>query len=174
MRHMTKTTLAALASLALLPAAVSAHTVKAPHGGTVITTTYYSDGTFHGAVDVSSGTCNERGVETGVVGSFHWNVTLRTTGILCLGDAASNSNEARHLFADGWTFRIWHWNKSSDSYDRTCDRCQVGKEGATGNVSAIATHFQHDLSGTKDTSWYSGYTLKGEVVDRTETLGLFD
>ena len=25
--------------------------------------------------------------------------------------------------------RLWHWIKDSDSYDRTCDRCQVGNEG---------------------------------------------
>ncbi|HEY0096284.1 MAG TPA: hypothetical protein VGB96_18285, partial [Archangium sp.] len=83
MRKTMKLSLAALASLALVPAAVTAHTVKAPYTATVTTTTYYSSGSFHGAVDVSSGSCDYWGVETGVVGSVFWDVTINTSTHYC-------------------------------------------------------------------------------------------
>ncbi|HYO53020.1 hypothetical protein [Archangium sp.] len=169
-----KTTLAVLASLALIPAAATAHTVKSPHPGTVTATTYYSSGAFHGAVDISSGRCNYWGVETGVVGSVSWNVTIRTTGVYCYGSGSGNTNEAKHVWADGATFRLWHFIRTADSYDRTCDRCQVGNEGLASSSTGPHTHLQQDRLGTNDTSWYSGYTTKGEVVDRTETIGVLD
>jgi hypothetical protein len=168
MRYMMKMTLAALASLALIPTAVSAHTVKGPHPGTVTATTYYPSGTFHGAVDISSGQCNYWGVQTGVVGSVYWDVTILTTYTYCGSSSGSgNENEAKHVWADGWVFRIKSFVKTAASVDKTCDRCQVGDEGEK-------THFHYDLNGTRDTSWYSGYTTRGEAVDRTETLGVLD
>lgn len=175
MRNTTKTILTALASLALIPAAATAHTVKSPFPGTVTATTYYSSGTFHGAVDIGSGgRCNYWGAETGVVGSVYWNVTIRTTGIVCNGNGSGNQNEAKHVWESGWTFRQWHWIKTADSYDRTCDRCQVGNIGGTGNSTGPHAHLQQDKLGTNDTSWYSGYTTKGEAVDRSETIGVLD
>jgi hypothetical protein len=42
------------------------------------------------------------------------------------------------------------------------------------NVTGPHTHIQYDLNGSNDTSWYSGYTSKGEAVDRAETLGYLD
>jgi hypothetical protein len=169
MRHTMKRTLAALASLALIPTAVAAHTVKAPHRGTVTATTYYSSGAFHGAVDIQSGTsCNYWGVQTGVVGSVYWNVTILTSYTYCGSSSGSgNENEAKHVWADGWVFRIKSFVKSAASVDKTCDRCQVGDEGEK-------THLQQDKSGTYDTSWYANYTTRGEEVDRTETLGVLD
>ena len=168
-----KTTLAALASLAIIPVTVTAApTIKSPFPGTVTATTNYSSGKFHGAVDISSGRCNYWGAETGLVGSVKWDVTVRTTGVHCSGTGSGTQNEAKHVLASGWTFRQWHFIKTSDSYDRTCDRCQVGNEGATGNSTGPHAHLQHDKAGTNDTSWYSGYTTKGEAVDRTETIGV--
>jgi len=35
-------------------------------------------------------------------------------------------------------------------------------------------HYQWDKNGTLDSSWYSSYTVKGEAVDRTETIGVLD
>ena len=175
MRKTMKLTLTALASLALIPTAVTAHTVKAPHPGTITALTYYSSGAFHGAIDVASGSgCNYWGVETGVVGSVYWNITINTSVSDCNGNGSGNQNEAKHVWADGWTFRLWHFNKTASSYDRTCDRCQVGDEGSTGNSTGPHTHLQQDKAGTHDTSWYSGYTSKGEYVDRSETLGVLD
>ncbi len=173
MRHMKKMSLAALASLALLPTAASAVTVKAPHPGTVTALTYYSSGSFHGAVDVTSGdACNYWSVHAVLVGSYHWNITINTTGIYCgTGGGSSNQNEAKHVFADGWALRLWHFIKTAASYDKTCDRCALGHEGGTGNVIGPHTHIQVDKSGTKDTSWYVGYVTKGEYVDRTTTIG---
>ncbi len=177
MRKTMKMTLAALASLAMLPAVVTAHTVKAPHPGTVTATTYYpSSGGTHKAIDIASGSgCNYWGVETGVVGSVYWNITIRA-GYSCAysGTGSGTQNEARHVWADGASFRLWHFNKTANSYDRTCDRCQIGDEGATGNVRGVHTHVQQDKLGTNDTSWYQGYTTQGEYVDRTETLGVTD
>jgi hypothetical protein len=172
MRNTMKKTLAVLTSVALIPTAALAVTIYAPHPGTVTATTYYSSGSFHGAVDISSGRCNYWGVESPVHGTFSWNVTIRTTGIVCNGNGSGNQNEAKHVFSDGTTFRMWHFIKTADSYDRTCDRCQVGNEGGTGNSTGPHTHLQVDKNGTNDTSWYSGYTVKGEAVDRNEIIGV--
>ena len=175
MRHTMKMTLAALASLALIPTAMAAHTVKAPHPGTVIAATYTSNGSFHGAVDVSSGQCTYWGVETGVVGSVHWNVTIRNSTMVCFGgDGMVNPNEAKHTWADGWVFRILQFIKTDKSVDKTCDRCQVGDEGTSTSHSSPITHFQQDKSGTKDSSWYIGYAFRGDAVNRTDTLGVLD
>jgi hypothetical protein len=168
MRHMMKLTLGALASLALLPTAVSAREVRGPHAGTVTALNYDASGAFHGAVDVqSNASCGYWGVQTGVVGSLSWNVTVNTLSYSCFLSSGLAQNEARHHWADGWTFRVWHFLKTTASVDKTCDRCQVGDEGEV-------THFHRDKSGTRDTSWYAGYTTKGEAVDRTETVGFLD
>jgi len=175
MHRTMKRTLAAVASLALFPAAVTAHTVKSPHPGTVTATTYYpSTGASHKAVDISSGRCNYWGVETGVVGSVYWNVTINLTGTVCSGIVYENANTAVHTWADGWKFHLKHFIKTADSYDRTCDRCQVGNEGGTGQANGPHTHLMQERNGVKDTSWYSGYTVQGEAVDRTETIGVLD
>jgi hypothetical protein len=68
---------------------------------------------------------------------------------------------------------IWHFIRTSSSYDKTCDRCPIGNEGGTGNVTGALVHMQRDKAGTMDTSWYSGYTVKGEYVDTSETIGVF-
>jgi hypothetical protein len=171
-----KKTLAALATVALIPTAASAWTVKAPHPGTVSATTYESSGAFHGAVDVASNNgCAWWGVETGVVGSISWNVTIHVLGPICYGSGTGTGgggNEAKHVFGDGWTFRLLHFIKTASSVDKVCDRCQIGDAG-TEVATGSDTHLQRDKNGTKDTSWYAGYTVKGEAVDRTETLGIF-
>jgi hypothetical protein len=172
MRDTMKRTLAVLASLALIPATAAAWTVKSPHPGTVTALTYYPSGGYHGAVDISSAKpCSYWGVETGVVGSISWNVTIRTTGEVCYGSGSGNQNEAKHTFGDGWSFRLWHFIKTAASNDKTCDRCQVGDEGGTGNATGPHTHLQRDKLGTLGTAWYDGWTVRGEFVDRTETIG---
>ncbi|WNG62241.1 hypothetical protein F0U59_51735 [Archangium gephyra] len=171
MRNTMKATLAALTTLAFIPTASMAYRMGSPFPGTVTATTNYSSGTFHGAVDISSANaCGYWGVETGVVGSLSWNVTIRTTGVVCYGNGSGNQNEVKHTFANGWTLRQWHFLKEPTSYDRTCDRCQIGDEGGTGNVTGPHTHIQYDKSGTNSTGWYSG-TTKGEFLDRGETVG---
>jgi hypothetical protein len=172
MRDMMKKTLVALASAVFLPAAATAATVYPPHPGTVTGTTYYPSGAFHGGVDIASGTCGYWGVQAPLAGSRLWNVTIRTTGVVCYGSGSGNQNEAKTALADGWTFRVWHFIKTANSYDRTCDRCQLGDEGGTGNVTGPHTHLQLDKNGTKDTSWYSGYTVNGESIDAGEIIGV--
>ncbi|HYH96444.1 hypothetical protein [Hyalangium sp.] len=171
MRNTLKKTLAALAGLAIIPTTAIAFTVYPPHPGKADTATW--SGLPHGAVDVSSGTCSYWGVEAPIFGSLSWNLTVRSSGEICYGNGSGNHNEAKHVFADGWTFRVWHFIKTADSYDRTCDRCQVGDEGATGNVVGAHTHLQRDKNGTKDTSWYEGYTVDGETLDHNEVIGVF-
>ena len=175
MRHMKKKALAVILALAVPSvAAAYSYTVKSPFPGTVTATTYYSSGTFHGAVDISSGRCNYWGVETGVMASLSWNVTVRTSGVYCNGTGSGTQNEAKHAFSNGKTFRLWHFIKTADSYDRTCNRCQVGNEGGTGNATGPHVHMQYDQSGSNLTGWYSGYTTKGEAVDRSETVGVLE
>ena len=105
-----------------------------------------------------------------MVGSLSWNVTIRTTGVVCYGNGSGNQNEAKHTFSNGYTFRLWHFIKTRDSFDRTCDRCQVGNEGGTGHVTGPHVHLQYDKSGTNNTSWYSGHR-QGRVPDRGEKVG---
>lgn len=172
MRKTTKTILAALVSLPVISAtAAASYRIGSPFPGTVTATTYYSSGTFHGAVDISSGRCYYWGVETGLVGSISWNVTIRTTGIVCDGNGSGNQNEVKHTFGNDYVFRQWHFIKTGSSVDKTCDRCQIGDEGGTGNVTGPHTHMQYDRYGTNNTSWYSSYTSRGEFLDRGETVG---
>lgn len=172
MRNTSKTVLAALAALALIPAvATAAYRVGSPFPGTVTATTYYSNGDPHRAVDISSGRCNYWGVETGVVGRLFWNVTINTYGVVCEGSGSGNQNEAKHTFGNGNVFRLWHFIANSDSVDKTCDRCQVGNEGGTGRASGPHVHLEFDVNGTNSTAWYSSYTVRGEFLDRGETVG---
>jgi hypothetical protein len=166
-----KKTLAALASLALIPTAAAALDVVAPHPGTVMATTYYSSGSFHGAVDLS-GNCNVDTIEAPISGIRTWNFTIRTTGVVCSGGGSGNHNAVATTFSDGRVLRLWHFIKDSNSYDRTCDRCQIGVVGATGSLTGAHTHVQVDKAGTNITSWYSGYTVKGEFLDRGERMGV--
>jgi hypothetical protein len=169
MHPMTKSTLTALAALALIPTAEAATRVGSPISGTVTATTYYSSGSFHGAVDIA-GECNVDLVRAPFAGS--WNVTIRTTGVVCNGNGSGNQNEAKHTFADGSVFRIWHFIKTADSYDRTCaGTCVLGVVGGTGNATGPHVHMQWDKFGTNNTSWYSGYTVKGEFLSVDETVG---
>jgi len=172
MHDTMKTTLATLMSLALLPTAATAYPVVAPHAGTVTATTYYSSGTFHGAVDIASGTtCGLWIVTVPVKGSLSWNVTIRTTSKVCHGNGSGNQNEVKHTFANGYTFRMWHFiYDAALSKDKTCDRCGIGLEGGTGGVTGPHTHMQYDKSGTNSTSWYSG-TVKGEYLESGDVIG---
>ncbi len=166
-----KKTLTALVSLSLLPLSALALDVVAPHAGTVTATTYYSSGTFHGAVDVASGkACGSTPLYAPLKGLLAWNVTIRNTSRICYGDSApGNPNEAKHTFATGFTFRVRHFFRTAASVDKTCNQCELGDEGATG-TAAPNTHMQYDKSGTNSTSWYSG-TTKGEYLDRGEVIG---
>ena len=98
-------------------------------------------------------------------------MTIRTTGDVCYGNGSGNQNEVKHTFADDRVIRQWHFLQEPTSVDKTCDRCQIGDEGGTGNVTGPHTHMQVDRGGSNLTGWYSGYTSKGEFLDRGETVG---
>ncbi len=169
MQNTVKNTLMAIAALALIPTATGAYEVRSPCPGTVTTTTSYSDGSPHKAVDIAPGRCNYWGAETGLVGSVFWTVTIRTSGVVCNGNGSGNQNEARTTLPSGWAFRQWHFIKTADSRSRTCDRCQVGNIGATGNSTGPHAHLQRDRNGSLDTSWYR--VSKGQSVTRSTTIG---
>ncbi len=168
MRRIMKTTLAALA---LIPMAATAVDVRSPMNGTVTATTYYSSGAFHGAVDISDDSCNHWSLIAPIAGTLFWDITIRTTGVVCYGSGSGTQNEAKHTFSDGYTFRLWHFIKTADSYDRTCDRCALGNVGGTGNVTGPTVHLQRDKLGTNDTSWYT--VVKGQNVTTTTIIGRF-
>jgi hypothetical protein len=161
----TMRTLTALASLALIPTALAGNGVTAPHTGTVTDLTYYSSGAFHGAVDITPDSpCGYFGVTLAFVGSLHWNVTINSTTTSC---STASGNVALHSFGDGRAYRVRDFLRTAASVSKTCDRCQVGDAG-------IFTHLQYNKNGTKDTSWYSGYTTKGEYIDYGETIGVIN
>ncbi|HEX5751236.1 MAG TPA: hypothetical protein VFZ09_33745 [Archangium sp.] len=167
--------LLALATLATLaPAtALAVRNVGAPLAGTVAATTYTSSGAYHGAVDIDGGTCGTTPITTGVAGSLAWNVVINTPETLCYTALTGPQNVAKHLFADGFTFRLMDFNRTGQTYDRTCDRCNIGAAGDAG-IPANSLHLQRDKSGTKDTSWYAGYATGGEALSLGELIGVLD
>lgn len=156
-------TLTALASLALIPMSAAGANITASHPGTATATTYTTDGSFHGAVDITgTAPCGSWGISTGFVGSLYWDVSILSTTATC---STPSQNSVVHTWADGWSFRILNFLRSSSSYDRTCDRCEIGTQGHH-------THYSREKSGTKDTSWYAGYTTLGEAIDAGEVIGV--
>ncbi|KFA92967.1 hypothetical protein [Archangium violaceum] len=169
-----KSLLALTALAALVPAASpAARNVGAPLAGTVAATTYSSSGAFHGAVDIDGGTCGTTPITTGVAGSLAWNVVINTPSTLCGTAMTGPQNVAKHTFADGFTFRLMDFNKTGQTFDRTCDRCNIGAAGDKG-IPANSLHLQRDKSGTKDTSWYAGYSTVGEALSLGELVGVLD
>ncbi|WP_375769101.1 hypothetical protein NR798_46780 [Archangium gephyra] len=168
----TLKTLGALTALAALaPFAAPARDVQAPLAGTVSATNYTSSGASHGAVDIDGGTCGTTPVTTAVVGSLAWNVVINTSATVCYSAMTGPQNVARHTFADGYTFRLMQFNKSAQTYDRTCDRCNIGMAGDKG-LPHGDIHLERHKSGTLDTSWYQGYAVKGEALSLGELIGV--
>lgn len=157
-----KKALVVLASLSLAPTALAGYGVNAPFPGKV--KLHKNASLIPYAVDIYSGSCGYWGVDTAVVGSLSWDVTIRTTGLVCNGSGSGSQNEVKHVFADGATFRQWHFAKNAYSYDRTCDRCIIGDEGGTGNVTSALSHLQYDRSGTMLTGWLSPDLVDGQSV----------
>jgi hypothetical protein len=158
-------------AVAALPSPVLAHYVKAPVNGTVTATTWYSSGTFHGAVDIAPGSsaCGVKAVTTAVAQTKFWDVTINTGYKVCYGNGSGNQNQAVASYTNGWKFRQYHFNKSGSSYDRTCDRCYIGLVGGTGYATGPHSHLQYDRYGTKSTSWYS--TSRGRYVYTSTSIG---
>jgi hypothetical protein len=170
-----KTVLAALAcTAALLPTSLPAATVQSPIDGTVTALTYYTSGAFHGAVDIRGGTCGQTPINPGISGSLSWVVTLKSTATTC-GSSLSAQNEAAHSFASGVTYRVRSFLKSSGSYSRTCDRCNIGTAFLFSGDSLVdPLHLQVDKYGTKNTAWYAGYTTRGEFISAGEVVGVIN
>jgi len=157
----------ALAAMAVLVPATApgARFVGAPLAGTAALPS--------GAVKLSGGTCGSTPLNTGVTGSLSWNVVINTPSTLCFTAMTGAQNVARHTFADGYTFRLRYFNRTAQTYDRTCDRCNIGAAGDAG-IPAGSVQLQRDKSGTLDTSWYAGYTNPGEFLSAGELTGYLD
>ena len=158
-----------VASAMLLSARADAHYVRPTHNGIVTATKYYSNGSFHGAVDTGGGTCGSTSVSTAMEGTLYWSVTIRTSSKVCYGNGSGNANEVRHAFSGGWTFRQYHFNKSGYSYSRSCNRCTIGTLGGTGNATGPHSHLQWDKYGTRNSSWW--WVSKGQHVYTTNRMG---
>ncbi len=167
MRNTMKKTLAALACLALLPTtAVSAGEIRATFPGTLAAR-------LTSAVVVSTSQCNYWGAMPGLVGSLSWNVTINTTGIVCYGSGSGTQNEVKHTFSTGVTFRQWHFIKTASSYDRTCDRCEIGNIGGTGNVTGPRARYAVDKYGTGVPLQYPATPNVGDPVNGNEVIAYF-
>ncbi len=160
-----------LAAVVAVPAAAKAAYVKSPLDGVVVATTYYSSGSFHGALDIAgpSSTCGTGGVTTGVVQTKFWTIRIHTTARVCYGNGSGNENSATAAYGNGWSFRQFHFNRSANSRSRTCDRCVIGTHGGTGHATGPHAHVQYDRYGTRSTSWYS--VGRGRSVSRATTIG---
>ncbi len=166
------TMLAILAASA--PAVAPAYPVVSPINGRVYATAYYpyNGGSNHNAVDISGGSCGSTGVLTAIDASIQWNVVIRHTDVFCYGGHSVSPNEAYHTFSNGYTFRQQYFNKSANSYSRTCDRCNIGTVfGTIGNMTDPFVHMQMDKLGTKSTSWYAGMASLGESVTTATPIG---
>jgi hypothetical protein len=172
-RQMTiPTMLAVLAAFA--PAIAPAYPVVSPINGRVyaVASYPYNQAYYHNAVDITGGSCGSTGVLTAIDASISWTVVIRHTDVLCYGGHSVSPNEAYHTFSNGYTFRQQYFNKSANSYSRTCDRCSIGTIfGTYGGMTDPYVHMQMDKLGTKSTSWYSGMVSVGENVTTTTTIG---
>lgn len=170
-----KKSLVVLASVAMAPSALAAREVQAPLAGRVTATTYAPGGGVHNAVDIFGGVCGQTPVRTGVVGSLAWTVAINSTVTTCGSSQGGQTNEARHAFATGWTFRLRVFLQSAQSRSRTCDRCEIGTAYVfMGSAQVDPLHLQYDKLGTRDTQWYTGHTTQGETLSLGERVGILD
>lgn len=170
MSSKSKILIATFAIVAMPPSATAAY-VRSPLDGIVTASTYYSSGTFHGALDIAGprSTCGTRGVTTGVAQTKYWTVRIRTASRVCYGNGSGNENSATAAYSSGWSFRQFHFNRSSSSVSRTCDRCYVGTHGGTGRASGPHSHIQYDRYGTRSTGWYT--VGRGRSVTKSMNVG---
>ncbi|HEU4538597.1 MAG TPA: hypothetical protein VFS00_30965, partial [Polyangiaceae bacterium] len=123
------------------------------------TTLYSCSGSTHTALDISNQSCSEwnhRGMILGSVkytlaGGCAANCANPNPNPNCNGGAGNYFTVAG---ANGWDFRQLHFNSSSNTFTRTCDRCALGLVGSTGHSFGAHSHADNRQFGTRKSAWY--------------------
>ena len=161
--------------IALVAIATSAYaaTARGPICQTsarVGSTTYYScSGSYHGALDMSNGTCNEWNHRGMILGSRYYRYyggcgqSCRATS--CNGGAG---NYVVVSGGSGWQFRQLHIGANASSGSKTCDRCALGLVSSTGQSYGAHVHADNRRYGTRMTAWY---TSVGTTCGRSAYCG---
>jgi hypothetical protein len=163
------TAVAALSALAVafaVPSTLTAatHTARGPICESIArvgSTTFYScSGSTHTALDISNQSCSEWNHRGMILGSVKYNL---------FGGCAANCRNpppnpncnggAGNYFvvngSNGWQFRQLHFNSSSNTFTRTCDRCALGLVGSTGHSFGAHSHSDNRQFGTRKSAWYT-------------------
>lgn len=133
-------------------------------------TTYYScNGGYHGALDMSNGTCNSWNHRGMILGSRYYRYyggcgqSCRATS--CNGGAG---NYVVVTGGSGWQFRQLHIGANASSRSKTCDRCALGLVSSTGQSYGAHVHADNRRYGTRMTAWY---TSVGTTCGRSAYCG---
>jgi hypothetical protein len=168
--------LASLILIALVafasPTAIAA-TARGPicdTGARVGSTTYYScSGSYHGALDMSNGTCNSWNHRGMLVGSryyrYYGGCGQSCSATSCNGGAG---NYVVVSGSNGWQFRQLHIGANGSSGSKTCDRCALGLVSSTGQSYGAHVHADNRRYGTRMTAWY---TSVGTTCGRSAYCG---
>jgi hypothetical protein len=133
------------------------------------TTYYYCNGDYHGALDISNGTCSVWSMRGMLVGTYYWNVVTGYSN--CVNSPQTAANYTYVAGSSGYIFYQYHHNHNANSYSRSCDRCALGLVGATGNAYGAHVHGQSNQNSTKLTAWYSGYATCGTKSNGNTVMG---
>lgn len=161
--------LAVLCSLSLVPAATFAGSVSVygSCSGKVTATTNYPGGGSHDAVDMSPGRCNKDKHRLGPNATWAWTVSAPNTGVVCNGGGSNNI--VSHELPNGYKYEEMHFIKTSDSRSRTCNRCNIGNVGGTGQATGPHVHQAYRKQGKKLNNWYT--VTQGQTVTHSTKIG---
>jgi hypothetical protein len=155
-----KLSLPILIAVVAITTSVYAATARGPICATnarVGSTTYYSCSSgYHGALDMSNGTCNEWNHRAMILGSRYYRF-YGGCGQTCGGNSCNGGagNYVVVTGASGWEFRQLHIGANASSYSKTCDRCALGLISSTGQSYGAHSHADNRRYGTRMTAWYT-------------------
>jgi hypothetical protein len=123
---------------------------------TVLSTTYYQcTGSVHTAVDISAN-CGDP-LRAPLKGS-HFYRLYGGCANSCSGGSTCNGGAGNYYVvtgANGWDFRMLHFNLDSNSASKTCDGCLLGKVGASGSATIPHVHLDNRQYATRMSAWYT-------------------